>query len=58
MLLVVASADEGKETSAQVVGFGYAALTYFGAEVRQEDPEDSHPWLDVERMSPDAIPTL
>ena len=33
VLLVVATADEGKATAAQAVGLGYAALTFFGAEV-------------------------
>ena len=31
VLLIVATSDEGRETSAQAVGLGYAALTYFGA---------------------------
>lgn len=35
VLLVVATADEGRETSAQAVGLGYAALTYFGAEISE-----------------------
>ena len=33
--LVVATADEGRESSAQAVGLGLASLTYFGAEISE-----------------------